>query len=506
MIKNILQFLENTTDNFPNKVAFLEENRKITFNEFTDNAKKIGYSIYKNIQVTNSPVVIFIDKSINCLEAMMGVLYSGNFYSIIDTKSPSERFENIVNTLNPKAIITDNKNLKKLEKYDVNDTNVLILEDLVNVSPNIDVLKKIRDDQIDTDIMYVLFTSGSTGIPKGTVLTHKAVITYVQWVVETFDINENTIWGSQTPFYFSMSITDVFSTIASGATLCIIPKMYFSFPIKLAEFLNKNKVNTIYWVPSALCIVANLKILETEKFDYLNKILFAGEVMPVKQLNMWRKSLPNAMFANLFGPTETTDICSYYIVDRKFKNDESIPIGKHCDNCNLIIVDKNNKEIKPDDTKSSGELLVRGSFLASGYYKNQEKTKEVFVQNPVNNNYNEIVYRTGDIVKYNEKGEIIYLSRKDYQIKHMGYRIELGEVEKNVYGIDEVVLCACVYDEKNEKIVLFYQGNIDKDELATKLNQKLLPYMLPNVYVKLDKMPYNMNGKIDRKKLKTMIM
>ena len=203
----------------------------------------------------------------------MGVLYSGNFYSIIDTKSPSERFENIVNTLNPKAIITDNKNLKKLEKYDVNDTNVLILEDLVNVSPNIDVLKKIRDDQIDTDIMYVLFTSGSTGIPKGTVLTHKAVITYVQWVVETFDINENTIWGSQTPFYFSMSITDVFSTIASGATLCIIPKMYFSFPIKLAEFLNKNKVNTIYWVPSALCIVANLKILETEKFDYLNKIV-----------------------------------------------------------------------------------------------------------------------------------------------------------------------------------------------------------------------------------------
>lgn len=506
MIKNILQFLENTTDNFPNKVAFLEENRKITFNEFTDNAKKIGYSIYKNIQVTNSPVVIFIDKSINCLEAMMGVLYSGNFYSIIDTKSPSERFENIVNTLNPKAIITDNKNLKKLEKYDVNDTNVLILEDLVNVSPNIDVLKKIRDDQIDTDIMYVLFTSGSTGIPKGTVLTHKAVITYVQWVVETFDINENTIWGSQTPFYFSMSITDVFSTIASGATLCIIPKMYFSFPIKLVEFLNKNKVNTIYWVPSALCIVANLNILETEKFDYLNKILFAGEVMPVKQLNMWRKSLPNAMFANLFGPTETTDICSYYIVDRKFKNDESIPIGKHCDNCNLIIVDKNNKEIKPDDTKSSGELLVRGSFLASGYYKNQEKTKEVFVQNPVNNNYNEIVYRTGDIVKYNEKGEIIYLSRKDYQIKHMGYRIELGEVEKNVYGIDEVVLCACVYDEKNEKIVLFYQGDIDKDELATKLNQKLLPYMLPNVYVKLDKMPYNMNGKIDRKKLKTMIM
>ena len=204
--------------------------------------------------------------------------------------------------------------------------------------------------------------------------------------------------------------------------------------------------------------------------------------MPVKQLNMWMDALPKAMFANLFGPTETTDICSYYVVNRKFKNDESIPIGKHCDNCNLIIVDENNNEIKPDDTKSSGELLVRGSFLASGYYKNPKKTAEVFVQNPLNNNYNEIVYRTGDIVKYNEIGEIIYLSRKDYQIKHMGYRIELGEIEKNIYGIDEIVLCACVYDEKTERIILFYQGNIEVNDLAKKLK-----------------------GKIEKKKLKTMV-
>lgn len=505
MIKNILQLLEDSAKKYPDQIAFVEEKRKISFKCFSEESQKIGYYIYSKINKTNKPIVIFIDKSINCLEAMMGVLYSGNFYTIIDTKSPYERFESIINTLDPELIVTDEKNKEKLEKYNSKNMPILVLEDSNCITVNSQVLYEIRDNQIDTDIMYVLFTSGSTGIPKGTVLTHRAVITYIKWVIETFNINKSTIWGSQTPFYFSMSITDVFSTIATGATLCIIPKMYFSFPIKLVEFINKNNINTIYWVPSALCIVANLKVLETEKFKTLNKVLFAGEVMPVKQLNMWMDALPEAMFANLFGPTETTDICSYYVVDHKFRNDESIPIGKHCDNCNLIIVDENNKEIEPKDTKNSGELLVRGSFLASGYYKNIAKTNEVFVQNPLNDKYNEIVYRTGDIVKYNENGEIIYLSRKDYQIKHMGYRIELGEIEKNIYGIDEVVLCACVYDDKTERIVLFYQGDIEKDNLAKKLNDKLLPYMRPNAYVKLTKMPYNMNGKIDRKKLKTMV-
>ena len=505
MIKNILQLLESSTVKNPNHTVFVEEKREVTFKCFTEESRKIGYYIYSKINKTNKPIVIFIDKSINCLEAMMGVLYSGNFYTIIDTKSPSERFQSILNTLEPEMIITDEKNKSKLEKYDCENIPVLILEDSKSITVDKNILNEIRDNQIDTDVMYVLFTSGSTGLPKGTVLTHRAVISYVQWVVETFNINEKTIWGSQTPFYFSMSITDVFSTIAAGATLCIIPKMYFSFPIKLVEYMNSNKVNTIYWVPSALCIVANLKILETERFETLNKILFAGEVMPVKQLNMWIKALPQATFANLFGPTETTDICSYYIVNRKFQNDESIPIGKHCDNCNLIIVDENNKEIKPNDTKSIGELLVRGSFLASGYYKNPKKTAEVFVQNPLNDKYYETVYRTGDIVKYNEKGEIVYLSRKDYQIKHMGYRIELGEIEKNIYGIDEIVLCACIYDKKTEKIVLFYQGDIEKDELAKKLKNKLLPYMMPNEYIKVSKMPYNMNGKIDRKKLESLV-
>ena len=498
MIKNVLESLEISTSKYKNKIIFGEADKNITYNEFTNSAKAIGTGIYKIIKTTKKPVVIFIDKTIKCLETMMGVLYSGNFYTIIDTKSPKERFENILKVLECSTIITDSKNISKLEKLEIN-AKIIIYEDIIKNKIEEQLLDKIRNEQIDTEPAYVLFTSGSTGIPKGVVVSHRSIIAYTSWVEKCFNINSNTIFGSQTPFYFSMSITDVYTTILTGATLYIIPKMYFSFPVKLIEFLKDKKINTIYWVPSALCIVANLGALENIELPDLKKVLFAGEVMPVKQLNMWRKALKDCTYANLYGPTETTDICTYYIVDREFENTQTLPIGKHCDNCNIILIKEDGKEAK---NQEQGEILVKGAFLADGYYGNKQKTEQAFIQNPLNDKYPEVVYKTGDIGKYNEKGELIYISRKDYQIKHMGYRIELGEIEKNIYGIDGIILLAAVYNEKEDEIVLFYQGNIQESDLIQEASKKLLPYMRPNKYVKLQKMPYNSNGKIDRKQLK----
>lgn len=192
---------------------------------------------------------------------------------------------------------------------------------------------------------------------------------------------------------------------------------------------------------------------------------------------------------------------TYYVIDRKIENTESLPIGKHCDNCDVMVIKEDGTEARDGE---EGELCVRGSFLAAGYYKNHEKTSQVFVQNPLNKEYPEVVYRTGDIVKYNEKGELIYISRKDFQIKHMGYRIELGEIENRINNIDGIMNCACIYDTENSKIVLFYQGNIDEVEILNKAKEKLTNYMVPNKVVKLDKLPYNANGKIDRKLLQNM--
>ncbi|MFR7590710.1 MAG: amino acid adenylation domain-containing protein [Longibaculum sp.] len=494
-MKNILEYLEQSSQQYFTKVAFTDENKDMTYGECVECSKRVGTKLLE-LKSKRKPIAVLMDKNVESLTSFFGVVYSGNFYVVIDSYMPKERIEKIFETLEPVALISDYQHQDLANSL---HSTVYFYEDLMKVEIDEEALLKVRQSMIDTDPLYALFTSGSTGMPKGAVVSHRNVINYASWYKETFDINEETQFGSQTPFYFSMSVSDVFSTIMAGATLHILPKKLFSFPIKLIEYMNEKKVNTIYWVPSALCIVANLKVLDYLQLEYVNKILFAGEVMPTKQLNYWIKKIPHAMYANLFGPTETTDICTYYIVDREFRDDEVLPIGKACNNCDVFLLDENNQEVLDD---REGELCARGSFLALGYYNNDEKTKEAFMQNPLNKAYPEIIYRTGDLVKYNERGELIYITRKDFQIKHMGYRIELGEIEAAVNSLEKIQSCAVIFDEQKDKIVLIYTGKIDDKGIMEEVSDKIPPYMHPNVIAKVKVMPYNQNGKIDRKWLK----
>ncbi len=496
MIKNVLQMLENAARLFPDKAAFSDSNGSVSYREAFASAKSIGTCITKMGQ-KGKAVAVVMEKNKEAVISFMGAVYSGNFYVPIDSKMPDDRIRKIFDIVDPTVILTDEANYERMKCL---EKKVVLYWDAVKAIPDEDALMAIRRKAIDTDPVYALFTSGSTGIPKGVVCCHRSVIDYADWLIETFSFDENTIFGNQTQFYFSMSVLDIYAAIRSAAQLHIIPQGLFTFPVKLLEHMNEHKINTIYWVPTALCTVANLRALNKVQMPYLKKILFAGELMPTKQLNIWREHVPNALYANLFGPTEITDIGIYYIVNREFEDDEPIPIGKACDNVDLLILDENGQEAAEGEI---GELCIRGSFLALGYYNDQEKTKEVFVQNPLNPHYPELIYKTGDLVSINDCGELLYHGRKDFQIKRRGNRIELGEIEAAAGGIDGIEMCVCIYDDKKQKIIFFYKGReISEDGLAKGLGGKIPEYMQPDRYIRLEDLPYNANGKIDRKQLK----
>lgn len=501
MKANVTYWLDETAARFPDKTAYADENKEITFSELRAQARAIASELTER-GLFKKPVAIFLEKGVDVLVSFMGAAYSCNFYSPIDVDMPGSRVNKILEVLEPAVVITTGTLREVFSAYDYKG-EFLLLEEVLVSDVQDDALEAARGKGIDTDLLYVLFTSGSTGVPKGVTINHRAVIDYIDWVTETFDITEKDSLGNQAPFYFDNSILDIYSTLKTGATTYIIPKTLFAQPVLLLEYLKEKKINTIFWVPSALIVVAKLKAFKNvDLSDTLRRVLFCGEVMPNKQLNVWRRFLPDVQYANLYGPTEITDACTYYIVDREFSDEEPLPIGFPMPNTDILVL---NEENEPVTGEEPGELCVRGTSLSMGYYKNPEKTKEAFVQNPLNQAVPELIYRTGDVVKYNERGEIIYLSRKDFQIKHMGHRIELGEIETAVSSLPEISLNCCLYDEKRQKIVLFIEEELEKAYINEKISHLLPEYMLPNKVVRVEKMPINANGKIDRVKLKEYI-
>lgn len=501
MARVITDYLDLVVKKYPDKLAVSLDKQELTFKGLQVISKKIATSIIKK-GLKNNPIIILLDKSPKTIVSLMGVAYSGNYYTILDNTMPVDRMKKIIEILSPKILITDEKNFKIATDI-FSSEKILLYEQMRDFEHTDDLLIQDRVKSIiDTDILYILFTSGSTGDPKGVIISHKATIAYTEWGTKAFNVDCNTIIGNQTPFYFSMSVFDIFQMIKNGSTLYIIPKIMFSFPMLLLRFISEKKINLIYWVPSALCLVANLKALGKVDISCVDKVLFAGEVMPAKQYNLWKNALPKAYFANLYGPTETTDICNYYPILREINDDEVIPIGNACENAEILILDENDRMAAKNEI---GELCVKGSILAYGYFGNKKQTEKAFIQNPINDEYPEIIYRTGDLVRYNCRDELIFVCRKDFQIKHMGHRIELGEVELAISSHPDVERVCCLYDEKRKEIVTFYIGSANIDNLSDFIRLKVPKYMLPNKFYKLKSFPININGKIDRIKLREML-
>ncbi|ASN50292.1 AMP-binding protein [Campylobacter jejuni] len=503
MTTHIYDFLEKSLIKFSEKTAFVEpfakERKEITYKDFDLFSKKLASEILKTLKndnPTQAPVLIILPKGINCLISFFGVALSGNFYTLLDEKSPKERVEKVIEVLKPKLFITS-KDLK----FNL-DLPTLYTQDFESFNIDESLIKNAKEKHIDTNLLYVLFTSGSTGIPKGVSIAHKSVIDYAFHFCEAFEVDENEIIANQAPLYVDASLPDILATIKPSATLHLIPNHLFAFPNKILDYLEQEKITMIFWKPTVLIyFIKDQDNLKNYPLKNLNKILIGGEIMPIKQLNIWRKHLPNALFANCYGPTEITDVCCYYILDREFSENEILPIGKAYKNTELLVFDENMNFISPKQIGVKGELFVRGTSLSLGYYNDKEKTKQAFIQNPLHDNYLDLLYKTGDIVSYNEFGELLCYGRNDNRIKFMGHRIELGEIESVINSHSKIILCACIF---KEKIICFYESDEELDFKAF-LKDKLPSYMIPKHFIKIEKFKLNQNSKIDRKALHELI-
>lgn len=505
MPNSAVRLLDAAAEKYKDKAAVTDEFEVFSFNRL----KSVGLSIAMALLESETesympcPVMVFLPKSGKCIASFMGAMYSGNPYVPIAYDMPSGRIQKIVDLLEGRGhIITDEAGLEIIKTMNIPETfNVHLYSEICKKDPDISAVYKRLDAVIDTDPIYIMFTSGSTGEPKGVTVPHRGAVDYALWVQRTFNIDENTKLGNQAPFYFDNSIFDIYSMLLTGAEMNIIPEKLFMFPSKLPEYIRDNHITTIFWVPTVMINVANSGVLEEIKMPELKTVAFCGEVMPNTQLNVWRKHHPDAVYANLYGPTEISDVCTYYIVDRPFLDSEPLPIGKACENMRIIILNDKNEIAK---TNEQGELCVIGSGVSLGYWNKPDISDKVFVQNPANPFYEERIYRTGDLAYINDEGLIMYDGRIDNQVKVKGNRIELGEIECAAMCVSGVRGACAVFDAENERIVLFVESceSLVLRKFNNELKQYIPKYMLPSKLVVMDKFPHTANDKIDRVTLK----
>lgn len=493
----VLDYLEETASKFPDKIAFADTTTKVTWKQFLENAQAKAAIISKYFE-PGKAVPVMIEKSVKTLEYFFGALYAGCFYSYFDSSFPDSRLNSMCQTLDVKHIIADSRFEKKLTGINVTPLFFQTLEEEI-VDKSI-VTSKRRSNIIDTDAVYANFTSGSTGTPKAVVVSHRSVIDFINIFTEIFEINSQDNIANQAPFDFDVSVKDIFSGIFTGACVHLVPKMFFSFPTKLLDYLEEREITILIWAVSALCIVSTLNGFDYKVPATIRKVMFSGEVMPVKQLEIWKKNIPDAEYINLYGPTEITCNCTYFRIpmDADLNSySKGIPMGIPFPNEKVFLLDENDNLITSPDTE--GEVCVSGTCVALGYY-NSEKTAEVFVQNPLNKAFFERIYRTGDLATLGKDGLYYYTGRRDTQIKHMGHRIELGEIENAIAKYDNISRACCIFTDN--KITAYYTGKeADKKEIIQLLKITLPVYMIPSDFIFIQEFPITKNGKIDKKAL-----
>jgi D-alanine--poly(phosphoribitol) ligase subunit 1 len=501
---SIVEYLENgAARHFSDRVAVEDKDRSFTFSELESRAKHCAWLIIQRTDVVREPVAVYLPKSAEVIFADLGIAYSGNIYVNLDIHSPAQRIKGILDQTRPLLIITSRKLAPRLGACGVPPGQLLFIEEIFGGGFEFDNdrIRQRLDRVIDTDPLCIIHTSGSTGVPKGVVLSHRSTIDFMDWCFDRLQLDSPERIGSLSPFHFDIYTLELNYCLAKAATLVIIPEEMAVFPAQTVNFLSAQGIGFIFWVPSIMVNISNQGLLEAFDLSALKTVFFAGEVFPMKHLNRWRRALPAARFVNLYGPIEITVDCTYFEVDREFSDDETLPIGFPCRNTDILILNERNELCGAGER---GELCVRGTSLAMGYWNDAEKTARAFVQNPLHKRYPEPIYRTGDIAFTNERGEIMLVGRRDFQIKHFGYRIELSEIEYQVLRIDGIANACVTYHRGRQEITLYYEtsrADVTPGNIRTELLKIFPKYMLPTAFHKLDELPRNPNGKIDRNAL-----
>ncbi len=492
MEHSVISYLKNSYENYPERIACADDMEEITYSELWHKSDAVANALIQ-LAANKKPIPIISKKSCKTLIMIWGIIKSGTCYAIIDPMLPEERINSVLNVLDADIALVCDNNSKQFSSVEI-----LQYDRISNFRVDEEIRERRRNLICDIDPVYIMFTSGSTGTPKGVVVAHRSVIDFINCFTDIFHITDQDIIGNQAPWDFDVSVKDIYSAAKVGAKIQIIAPKYFTFPKQLMDLLEEKKVTTLIWAVSALCIISSRGGLEYRRPSYINKVIFSGEIMPIKQYNIWKEKYPKALFVNVYGPTEITCNCTYAILNKEYRDDEMLPIGIPFPNERVYLIDDGNL-ITDKQVGRLGEICVSGTALALGYYNNSAESERSFVQNPFIKQYTEMIYKTGDLGYYGKDGDLYFASRKDFQIKHIGHRIELAEIERAINRIDAVRINCCIY--YNNEIIDFVEGNIEGKEIQRELRKTLPVYMLPSRFIIKDMLPLNSHGKIDRQEL-----
>lgn len=512
----LTQAVSHHAQHNPDQIAIRFSGQSLTYAELEQRSNQLARVLLDSGLARGDRVGIHMNKGLESAVAMYGIMKAGGAYVPLDPFAPVSRVGFVINDCGIRHVIAKENKLANIEQILAGVTS---LEYVIGIEPQLDQPATwITWEQVyeapeqlpelnltEQDLAYILYTSGSTGTPKGIMHTHRSGLSFAEWAVETYQLRSTDRISNHAPLHFDLSTFDFFASAIAGATTVIIPEALTKFPANLSRLIENEKISVWYSVPFALIQLMQRGELHEHDTSSLRWILFAGEVFPTKHLRQLMSMLPDIRFSNLYGPTET-NVCTYYHVNEiPADTDETIPIGKACTNIEDLVVDSSDQPVQPGEV---GELLIRGGVVMKGYWGQADKTQAGFYRRPAFDQFEDLFYRTGDLVQLDANGDYRYLGRKDRQIKTRGYRVELDEIEVALLSHASVHEAAAypVPDGQGSNlieaaIVLKEDRQLEESEIVEHLVSRLPPYAVP---VKIDFLavfPRTSTGKIDRRAL-----